>query len=134
MARTKEAVVMEEKNEEMLTLSKSEYEAAIAAAVEAALAKRSETAAAAPAEDEETRKARELNEKMNELVPVELPYSRELQAPLFVGVNGKTYLIKRGEEVMVPRFVKEVINNMKTQDRLVLDLIREKEKNLASMP
>lgn len=133
MARTKEAVVMEEKNEEMLTLSKSEYEAAIAAAVEAALAKRSETAAAAP-EDEETRKARELNEKMNELVPVELPYSREQQAPLFVGVNGRTYLIKRGEEVMVPRFVKEVINNMKKQDRLVLDLIREKEKNLASMP
>ena len=124
---------MEEKNEEMLTLSKSEYEAAIAAAVEAALAKRSETAAAAP-EDEETRKARELNEKMNELVPVELPYSREQQAPLFVGVNGRTYLIKRGEEVMVPRFVKEVINNMKKQDRLVLDLIREKEKNLASMP
>lgn len=124
---------MEEKNEEMLTLSKSEYEAAIAAAVEAALAKRSEAAAAAP-EDEETRKARELNEKMNELVPVELPYSREQQAPLFVGVNGKTYLIKRGEEVMVPRFVKEVINNMKKQDRLVLDLIREKEKNLASMP
>ena len=133
MARTKEAVVMEEKNEEMLTLSKSEYEAAIAAAVDAALAKRSEAVAAAP-EDEETRKARELNEKMNELVPVELPYSREQQAPLFVGVNGRTYLIKRGEEVMVPRFVKEVINNMKKQDRLVLDLIREKEKNLASMP
>ena len=124
---------MEEKNEEMLTLSKSEYEAAIAAAVDAALAKRSEAVAAAP-EDEETRKARELNEKMNELVPVELPYSREQQAPLFVGVNGRTYLIKRGEEVMVPRFVKEVINNMKKQDRLVLDLIREKEKNLASMP
>ena len=108
-------------------------EAAIAAAVDAALAKRNEAVAAAP-EDEETRKAWELNEKMNELVPVELPYSREQQAPLFVGVNGRTYLIKRGEEVMVPRFVKEVINNMKKQDRLVLDLIREKEKNLASMP
>ena len=33
-----------------------------------------------------------------------------------VCVNGKAYVIKRGVEVLVPRFVKEVIDNSMSQD------------------
>lgn len=35
---------------------------------------------------------------------------------VFVGVNGKGYLIKRGEDVMVPRFVAEIINQSLDED------------------
>lgn len=34
---------------------------------------------------------------------------------VFVGVNGKTYEIKRGVPVMVPRFVAQVLKNAKDQ-------------------
>ncbi|HFL3190173.1 TPA: hypothetical protein ACG3IT_004013 [Clostridioides difficile] len=37
------------------------------------------------------------------------------KAPLFVGVNGKSYLIERGKEVELPRSVYEVIKNSMDQ-------------------
>jgi len=40
------------------------------------------------------------------------------KAPLFVGVNGKSYLIERGKEVELPRSVYEVIKNSMDQARV----------------
>lgn len=40
------------------------------------------------------------------------------KAPLFVGVNGKFYLIERGKEVELPRSVYEVIKNSMDQTRV----------------
>lgn len=40
------------------------------------------------------------------------------KAPLFVGVNGKSYLIERGEEVELPKSVYEVIMNSMDQTRV----------------
>ncbi|MCB7064124.1 hypothetical protein LI031_09755 [Enterocloster citroniae] len=39
------------------------------------------------------------------------------KAPLFVGVNGKSYLIERGKEVEIPKSVYEVIINSMNQTR-----------------
>lgn len=55
----------------------------------------------------ETVKATENTEK---LVKIRLPITRDNNEPVFVGVNGRTWLIKRGVEVEVPEVVVEVIN------------------------
>lgn len=39
------------------------------------------------------------------------------KAPLFVGVNGRSYLVERGEEVEIPKSVNEVIENSRKQKR-----------------
>lgn len=44
-------------------------------------------------------------------VKIKIPLTRTETDDVFVGVNGKTYLIKRGEEVEVPESVVEVLNN-----------------------
>lgn len=45
------------------------------------------------------------------LVKIRIPRSRDNQDDVFVGVNGRTWLIKRGVEVEVPECVAEVIRN-----------------------
>lgn len=45
--------------------------------------------------------------------------------PLFVGINGMTWLIKRGEPVEVPVEVAEVINQSLMQDGKTAQMIRE---------
>ena len=41
-------------------------------------------------------------------VTIRLPLTREQREDVFVGINGKTWLIKRGEEVSVPWTVAKV--------------------------
>lgn len=53
--------------------------------------------------------------------------------PLFVGINGMTWLVKRGELVEVPVEVADVINQSLIQDGKTAQMIRElagKEKDL----
>lgn len=45
------------------------------------------------------------------LVKIRIPRARDNQDDVFVGVNGRTWLIKRGVEVEVPECVAEVIRN-----------------------
>ena len=49
--------------------------------------------------------------KKEELVKVKLPKTRELQEDVFVSVNRKTWLIKRGVYVEVPACVAEVLQH-----------------------
>ena len=42
---------------------------------------------------------------------VRLPLTRNDREPLFVSVNERTWLIRRGEEVSVPECVAEVLRN-----------------------
>lgn len=44
-------------------------------------------------------------------VRIKLPLTRSEKDDVFVGVNGKTYLIKRGEAVEVPESVAEVLQH-----------------------
>ena len=56
--------------------------------------------------------------------------------PMFVGINGMTWLIKRGEPVEVPVEVAEGINQSLMQDGKTAQMIRElagKEKDLGEL-
>lgn len=54
---------------------------------------------------------------MQEKVPVKLFVDNDkYKEDVVVCVNGRAYVIKRGVEVLVPRFVKEVIDNSMSQD------------------
>ena len=46
---------------------------------------------------------------MEEKVTIRMPLTREQREDVFVGINGKTWLIKRGEEVSVPWTVAKVL-------------------------
>lgn len=50
-------------------------------------------------------------ENAEKLVKIRLPKSREHEEDVFVSVNERTWLIKRGVEVEVPECVAEVIKN-----------------------
>lgn len=40
--------------------------------------------------------------------------------PVYVSVNGETYQIKRGEDVMVPDYIAEALENSQKQDQHAL--------------
>lgn len=63
---------------------------------------------------------KETEEVKNTMVKVTLPLTRDKQEDVFVGVNGKTFLIKRGEEVEVPECVYEILKNSEKMDSLAL--------------
>ena len=44
-------------------------------------------------------------------VKIKLPFTKAEQDDVLVGVNGKTWLIKRGVEVEVPAYVAEVLQH-----------------------
>lgn len=46
---------------------------------------------------------------------------------VFVAVNGKGWLIKRGVEVQVPRFVAEVIHQSMDQDTATAELMEDQQ-------
>ena len=55
---------------------------------------------------------------MHETVEIELFYDGDkYKDDVTVGVNGKTWLIQRGQKVKVPRFVAEVLKNSAEQDK-----------------
>lgn len=58
---------------------------------------------------------------LREQVPVKLIKDKQHKDDLFVRVNGHPYYIKRGEMVMVPRFVAQVIDNKDRQEAEALE-------------
>ena len=60
-----------------------------------------------------------------EMVTIRLPLTREEQRDVFVRVNARTWLIKRGETVRVPRCVLEVLEN---SERAILESIEYQSK------
>lgn len=56
--------------------------------------------------------------KKKETVTVYLPYIEGEEDEITVGVNGKMYKVKRGEEVDVPRAVAVVIRNANLQAKV----------------
>ena len=49
--------------------------------------------------------------EQEELISIRLPLTKELQSDVFVRVNERTWLIKRGETVKVPACVVEVLEH-----------------------
>ena len=57
----------------------------------------------------ETKKKEQTEQE--ELISIRLPLTKELQSDVFVRVNHRTWLIKRGETVQVPACVVEVLEH-----------------------
>lgn len=53
--------------------------------------------------------------------------SQRYKAPVFVGVNGETYLIQRGVDVEVPKAVAEVLRHSEEMDNAAMARIAEAE-------
>lgn len=51
---------------------------------------------------------------------------------IFVSVNGKRYQIKRGEDVMIPESVYEVLANSQIQDQAAYRLMEQKADEFIS--
>lgn len=49
--------------------------------------------------------------------------------PVFVGINGMTWLVKRGEPVEVPVEVYDVLMNQMKQDKSAADLMKSLQKD-----
>lgn len=54
-------------------------------------------------------------------VKIKLPLTRNEKDDVFVGVNGKTYLIKRGVTVDVPDFVAKVLERREKMLSLAME-------------
>lgn len=64
--------------------------------------------------------------ELHEMVKIKLRKDRNSKlSDLFVSVNGKAYLIKRGVEVEVPRYVAKVIEDAEEQEERAIDYCEE---------
>ena len=61
------------------------------------------------AENKTTTAKAEVKKKETEIIRI--PKTKEDKGDVFVGINGYTYLIKRGETVEVPKAVAEVLRH-----------------------
>lgn len=65
--------------------------------------------------------------KKEELVEIELfKDNKDYKDDVFVCVNGKNRVIKRGEKVKIPKAYAEVLENSKAQDRATAKMMEEK--------
>jgi hypothetical protein len=60
-------------------------------------------------------------EQKEKMVKVRIPRTRKDQEDVFVSVNMRTWLIKRGEEVEVPECVAEVLRNQEKMLEAIMD-------------
>lgn len=76
---------------------------------------------------EQTQEAEGKN-PLEELVTIRLFKDNErYRDDVFVSVNGRTFQIKRGVEVQVPRYVQEVLDNSMSQDMVAADMVDKLE-------
>lgn len=59
------------------------------------------------------------------IVKIRIPRTKADQEDVFVSVNLRTYIIKRGVEVEVPDFVAEVLRN---QEKMLEEIMRFEEQ------
>lgn len=76
------------------------------------------------AKNETTAKVETKNE---ELVTVNLfKDGRDYKDDVFVCINGKNKVVKRGEDVLIPKAYKKVLDQSRRQDGIAADLMNEK--------
>ena len=66
-------------------------------------------------------------------VKIKLPLTRSERDDVFVGVNGKTWLIKRGVEVEVPASVVEVLQHREEMLQIAMELEDAGASSLAKL-
>ena len=67
-----------------------------------------------------------VDEYMEELLPVVFPITRDQQDDVFIRVNQRTWLVKRGEQVMLPRCAVEVYRNAERANLEMIEYIKKK--------
>lgn len=70
---------------------------------------------------------------MEKKVKLRLPLTRELRDDVFVAVNGKTYLIKRGVDAEVPAHVAKVIERSETMLGIAMEYEQKAARPLEEM-
>ena len=65
--------------------------------------------------------------EQEELISIRLPLTKELQSDVFVRVNERTWLIKRGETVKLPACAVEVLEHAEQATRAGLQYQAEHE-------
>lgn len=72
---------------------------------------------------------------MNEAktVTIKLPLTRTERDDVFVGINGKTWLIKRGTEVKVPRNVANVLQRREKMLSVAMEFEARAAEGLSQM-
>lgn len=87
--------------------------------------------AAIQAQDQEAAQTQEMQAQKNpleEMVSIRLFKDNErYRDDVFVSVNGRTFQIKRGVEVQVPRYVQEVLENSMSQDMVAAAMVDKLE-------
>ena len=72
------------------------------------------------------KKTNNMNGLSGKKTVVELPYDGEKYVhPVYVGINGRNWMIRRGEPVEVPVEVADVLDNSKAQDTRTARMIRD---------
>lgn len=118
---------------------KAERDAAEAARIDAELAAAQSKEIEQPKEDEELtagQKQVQMEKRMQEAMEaakaeketIRLPITGNGDDDVFVSVNGYKYLIQRGKEVEVPRFVAEVLKNSENQKAATYRMMEEMQK------
>ena len=64
-------------------------------------------------------------------VPVFLIKSKEKKDDFFCAINGTSYQIKRGEMVMVPKAVEEIIRHQNQMDQIALENLEKATRKFA---
>ena len=62
------------------------------------------------------------------MVNIRLPLTKELQSDVFVRVNERTWLIKRGQTVTVPKCVVEVLEHAEEAEMYAMQYQMSKEQ------
>lgn len=57
------------------------------------------------------------------MIKIRLPLTRENSAPVYVSVNERSWLIKRGVEVAVPECVVEVLRNQEEAETRAIEFL-----------
>lgn len=118
---------------------KAERDAAEAARIDAELAAAQSKETEQLKEDEELtagQKQVQMEKRMQEAMEaakaeketIRLPITGNGDDDVFVSVNGYKYLIQRGKEVEVPRFVAEVLKNSENQKAATYRMMEEMQK------
>lgn len=72
-------------------------------------------------------------EKTKDTVRIRLPLTRTEKEDVFVGLNGRTFLIRRGVEVDVPAGVAEILQHSEEALNEAMDFEESIAPNLAAL-
>lgn len=70
---------------------------------------------------------------MDKTVTIKLPLTRSEKEDVYVGVNGKSWLIRRGEEVEIPWNVAKVLERQEKMLSLALEFEEQAARPLEKM-